>query len=267
MSFYEILAPWYDQLFPTDPAAASLLTALLRRGQTSGPGQETLLDLGCGTGSLVTELCRRGENAWGTDRSSEMIAAGRQRDPRWAARLSVAAMEAAAAHKEAPFALVSCLGNTLAHLSSHDEVRRFVAGLPTAVYPQGAVVLQFVDVSALAVGTSRRLPELVAEGVSMSREYHRESPETIRFDGTLTVEGAAGGVGVTSGPGESQHHRTSQQLLVLETSEIVSMLQAAGLAVEAVTAGFSGEPLEPESWVRVITARAGQILDTGGDER
>jgi ubiquinone/menaquinone biosynthesis C-methylase UbiE len=71
------LAASYDQLRPLDQR---LVDALSDAAELT-PGLR-VLDIGCGTGSLVEELDRRGLRAAGVDASREMLAVARQKNPR-----------------------------------------------------------------------------------------------------------------------------------------------------------------------------------------
>ena len=78
---YSILAPIYDRLNDTvDYAAwADYMEACFRRyGQTAG-GVRSVLDLGCGTGSMTRELARRGYDMTALDLSSEMLSVAEAR--------------------------------------------------------------------------------------------------------------------------------------------------------------------------------------------
>ncbi|MBQ9411725.1 MAG: class I SAM-dependent methyltransferase [Oscillospiraceae bacterium] len=73
MSAYSSLAKWYDAFTGDVPyhALADYYEMLLRR---EGKDRMTLLDLGCGTGTLTLELAARGHELIGTDASPEMLA-------------------------------------------------------------------------------------------------------------------------------------------------------------------------------------------------
>ncbi len=73
MSAYEFLAGSYDEL-TEDVDYASWADFAEKRFAGCGRTVRTVLDLGCGTGSLTRELALRGYEMIGVDRSPEMLA-------------------------------------------------------------------------------------------------------------------------------------------------------------------------------------------------
>ncbi len=69
---YEIFAAWYDAftINADYDRRAEYICALLKQAGVSGG---TLLDLACGTGSLMYRLCEKGFDLIGVDRSQEML--------------------------------------------------------------------------------------------------------------------------------------------------------------------------------------------------
>ncbi|MFP4153172.1 MAG: class I SAM-dependent methyltransferase [Alkalispirochaeta sp.] len=274
------------------------------RGGALSTERVSALDLGCGTGGYVRALRESGIEAWGTDLSPEMIARGielmgsgtaepdledgrnrldpdptgkphhpeKAHHPGKGKILSVGDLRSAKAHPEAPFDLVYSIGNTIAHLSSADEVDEWIGTLPAILYrPHGTVVVQFVDLAHLPVGSGRELP-LLGDGASedgestngdprgerhasdtshratMRRRYTRVSPERYRMDATITVTGRGGY--------PLRETSISQTLLVLETHRMIDAFRSAGFKSVTAYGGFSRErPVRSDSWVRVIEAR------------
>jgi len=261
-------------------------------GQKNNNLVDTFLDLGCGTGGYVRALREAGIAAWGTDLSPEMIARGIElmrggtAEPGpWNGRnridtqqsesaeiLSVGDLRSAQAHPAAPFDLVYSIGNTIAHLSSAAEVAEWIGTLPAILRrPHGTVVVQFVDLAHLPVGSDRELPILgggaprerssangdrngtvhtpeATRHATMQRRYTRVSPERYRMDATITVDDRSSG---TAG-----EITVSQMLLVLETDRMIDAFRSAGFDSVSAFGGFSRErPVNPDSWVRVVEAR------------
>lgn len=253
--FYRVLAEHYDALFPVDgdtverlfasaeaawshrsaatnratpggpkttpPAAASgTITGRAQEASAGGTAWHTAraLDLGCGTGGYVRALSARGVLVWGTDVSPEMIDRARGADPGRDDAYAVADMRDAASHPATPFDLVYCIGNTVAHLPSLGEVRRWVQSVRPALRPHGVLCVQFVDISGLDSGSTKVLPNLEAapaadgHGVTMSRRYIRVDAEHVRFDALVRV-------------GNEPPLRVSQPLLALETSTLIALLE------------------------------------------
>ncbi len=80
--FYNALAPFYDILgeHPDYAAWADFYEECFRRYAPAPV--ESVLDLGCGTGSMTLELARRGYDMIGVDNAADMLAVARERAER-----------------------------------------------------------------------------------------------------------------------------------------------------------------------------------------
>ncbi len=237
--FYSVLAAHYDELFGCDDATVAFLS---EEGAVAGA---RVLDVACGTGACTRALLDRRVDAYGTDLSSRMIELAKEKAHDAGidqSRFSVADMLETAAHPCVPFGLVFCIGNSIAHLDSLDDVGRFVRAAATALGAEdGRLVLQYVDVEALGVGETFELPDLTGQAAAMRRAYHRESTSRIRFDAELTVRGEA-------------TQTISQRLLVIPTDELSRLVKQAGFSSLAVHGGFDRAPGDRGRWVRVVVA-------------
>ncbi len=242
--FYTALAEHYDALFRIEKTTLRFLTD---HGAVHGA---RVLDVACGSGAYTRALVDRGVDAFGTDLSDAMI--DRARSCGLAAdRCEVADMLDARDHHAAPFDLVFCIGNSIAHLSSYDDVSRFVASAADALCAGGTLVLQFVDVSDLPVDGERRLPALQGPGVEFERTYRRVGADAIHFDARLIVESNRSNRPASGAPRTAD---LSQRLLLLSADRIERMLCACGFGSVLVYGGFGAAPPRPDSWVRVVVA-------------
>lgn len=237
--FYTALADHYDELFGTSEDGLALLRSVA--GATSG----RILDVACGTGAWLRQLVQNGLDVNGVDLSSRMIERGKALateagvDP---ARLRVGDMMLIDHHARAPFGLVYCLGNSVAHLASESAVAMFLQAAARAVGPAGAVVLQYVSVDGLAVGERMVLPALSSGDVTMERTYRRISPGEIEFIATLSGSNL-------------QQQTVTQRLLVMRDEDVRAALTDAGFSSIEVNGGFARSPVTSDSWVRVVVAR------------
>ena len=72
------LAATYDELRPADAGWHELARRLIEDGDLLAG---RVLDVGCGTGRLTSELASRGARVWGVDPSPEMLAVARSKAP------------------------------------------------------------------------------------------------------------------------------------------------------------------------------------------
>ena len=252
--FYDTLAGHYDELFGSSESGLAFLAA-----EGARPGRR-VLDVACGTGAWTRQLVDAGVDAYGIDLSQAMIDRARDFardagiDP---GRFTVADMLEIDAHRAAPFDIVFCIGNSIAHLPSIAAVEGFVAAAARAMADASAstaageggssrlpaaLVLQYVSVGEISPGEDLVLPPLVAPGVVMERVYRRAGPARIRFDATLSVHG-------------DQPVSVSQDLLVIDDEAVRGALERAGLRAVEIHGGFDRSPPTPGSWVRVARGR------------
>ncbi len=235
--FYNVLAPYYDALFPPDPDAVSFLVE-----SGAEPGAR-FADIACGTGLYTEALLDRGADAWGLDASPDLLSVARSRSGR-PERFVPGDMRDLGTLGTGPWGLIYCIGNSVVHLPSLGAVASFLddaLGRLAAGPGGGTLVLQWVELSGLALGETRNLPPLTAGSVEMYRSHTRVSEDRVRFD----IRVAEAGKTVAE---------TSNRLLLLRDSEVVGYLSGRGLESE-LFGGFTEQPVGPERWIRVLRAR------------
>lgn len=130
---------WYEQQaqYRSDPPRLyrGYHRAFLRRLAALPPASR-ILDLGCGSGALVVELARRGQEVWGVDTDRLNIEIAQRHAPN--AHLFASSLEDFLARADLPrFDVVTCF-EVLEHLDDPLGFLRRVAGL---LQPQGLLVL------------------------------------------------------------------------------------------------------------------------------
>ena len=241
--FYHKLAGVYDELFPVEATTMQFL-----REAGARPGN-SVLDLACGSGLYTEALLQEGVDAYGLDGSPDLIEQARARgsgpdrfvlaDMR---RLGTEAADTAGGRLAAGFDLVFCIGNSISHLDSTAEVRsvlRSVAGILRG--PHARVVLQYVDMDEIPVGSARNLPALQAGTVGFERCYVRSASDRVTFDAALVDERTDSRVTIRN------------ELLVFRTADLVDWFGELGFGSVEVWGGFGRQPIE-DSWVRVLSA-------------
>jgi 2-polyprenyl-3-methyl-5-hydroxy-6-metoxy-1,4-benzoquinol methylase len=122
---------WYAATY-----GARLLTLLSERGLTSGA---SILDAGCGTGSLALMLAREGYRVTGVDLSPEMIERARLKDPSGAVDWRTGDITALALG--ATFDAVVSVADVFNHLPTLDEWEAALRGIHEHLRPGGLVCI------------------------------------------------------------------------------------------------------------------------------
>jgi SAM-dependent methyltransferase len=132
---FDEVAAVYDSSLPTHVVAHYLDKRLdfIHRHVTEG----LVLDVGCGTGSLIGRVTDAGYTAIGLDPSRGMLAQLRERRPEIP---TVAGDGAALPFPDETFALVYCVA-VLHHVAEKDAVRRTLAEMSRVTRPGGHVLI------------------------------------------------------------------------------------------------------------------------------
>lgn len=223
-SRYSHLAAWYDRLFPLDPQVVALVEDLL-----PGHGGQSILDAGCGTGLLAQALVRPGRWVGGFDLDPDLLLVARSRavgsSPQfWSDDVRTFSCPLGTP----PLSMVTCLGNTLAHLLETDELEAFFSRTRNALSPGGTLLVQVLDYDRLRRTQTLVLPDLQADGARLERRYNVVSEFRWRFETNLM------------GPwGQS---KSEFELRPWGQGELVEAIHTAGLVVQNVWGGFDRRP-------------------------
>lgn len=142
--FYDALAPLFDLM--TDWEARLAAEGPFLRRMLEGCGVARVLDAACGSGGHALALARWGYAATGADASPVMVALAERKAA--AAGLAVpffvtdlARLPDAFAGAP-PFEAVLCLGNSLPHLLTQDELVTALRGMAGILRPGGLLITQ-----------------------------------------------------------------------------------------------------------------------------
>ncbi|RMD74851.1 MAG: class I SAM-dependent methyltransferase [Lentisphaerae bacterium] len=177
-SHYGSLAPYYERLFP--PARTKLDFLLSRLPQPPA----TILDIGCGPGSLCGALTRLGFTVHGLDLDPRMIEQARTHYP----ECTFDCADFLQWEDVASFDAVLCLGNTLSYFSP--------VALPGALRkigmrlkPGGRCILQTVNWDFLQSRIPCDLPPIQRETLLFRRTYRSGVGGTVIFRWELSDAG------------------------------------------------------------------------------
>jgi SAM-dependent methyltransferase len=151
---------------------ADLIESLL--GETGG---NRVLDAGCGTGRVATELAARGFSVVGMDLDEDMLATARAKAPelRWIR----ADLAAATVHLTGEFDVVALAGNVMIFVDAGTE-GRVLAQLSSLLAPDGLLVAGFsLQPAGLTLATYDRL----AEAAGLRRMHRWATWDRQPFDG------------------------------------------------------------------------------------
>lgn len=229
---YDRFAAFYDQVMDDPAPRAERVQALIDRFR---PGAASLLELGCGTGSILARLPSVG-SLTGLDRSPEMLAVAAAKVP--GARLVAGDMAEFALGER--YDVIICVFDSLNHLLTFDRWRSMFGAVHRHLADGGLFVF---DVNT--VGELRRLGE--------------EPPWVYEFDdGLAIIEVSYGEAGMAEGmsswdirifeqTGHDRYRLHRQQIgeLAVPLERVRSALEGQFELLDQI--GDDGEPATDES--------------------
>jgi glycine/sarcosine N-methyltransferase len=243
--FYQSIAPWYDRIFPVDPAAVSFAARKIGI-PPAGASTLSVLDAGCGTGGLAQGLAGLGFRVTGIDSDAEMIRLAAQKcgalpDTRFEV---MDLRDAPSRFYGASFSAVVCFGNTLVHLTSREEISGFVRKARGLLKKGGLLLTQILNYDRILDQGVTVLPTLEDEKVRFERTYRQEAGSgRFWFRTVLTVKS------------ESRMIENAVPLFPLRKDALAGMLKDAGFQNVEWFGDFNGGPLTDGSLPLIAVAR------------
>ena len=218
--YERLLADCYSWMLGDFEARVERERAFLAAHGVVPGGARVAVDLGAGSGHQAVALARLGWSVRAIDFSAKLIAELRRR----AAGLEVTAIEddlrRFPAHLSGAAGAIVCLGDTLTHLDSADEVRALFAGARRCLSPGGALVLTFRDLSRALEGSERFIP-VRSDDDTILTCFLEYLPATVRVH-DLLYRRRDGAWGLTA---------SAYQKLRLSRSQVEAWLTEAGFTL------------------------------------
>jgi len=250
---YDRFVNWQNRLTFEMPFLEALLQPLAD-GEERRPLR--VLDAATGTGMHIIELARRGYKVFGTDVSGGMIAQARANA--LAARMQVGfdAVGFGQLHKtlfKDPatlfFDAVLCLGNSLPHLLSPDEIKNALADFAACLRPGGLVLIQNRNFDAVAARSERWMePQSHREGGAewVFLRFYDFLPDGLINFNIITLHHPE--------EGDWRQNVSSSGLYPLRQRELTQLLNAAGFENPVCYGSMSGEAFDGEKSGNLIAA-------------
>lgn len=182
------------------------------------------LDLGAGSGFQTAALADLGFRVVSLDSSEALLRELRGRMKGREVRTVLGDMRDGEAYAaEGPFGAIVCMGDTLAHLGSFEEVSVLVGGVYGVLEEGGTLVLEFRDYTAELEGVDRAIPVRLEEDRIMITFLEYE-PLHVRVHDIVLLKDA----------GSWSVQKSAYKKLRVDTERVVESLEQTGFrAVEA----------------------------------
>lgn len=233
MSFYQALAPYYNQLFPANDKQLGFISSYFSSGSE-------LLDIGAGTGNVAYALSEAGYHisAAEPDPALRQAMIDKQTGETPRLRITEETMQQLG-QSAALYDGIYCIGNTLVHLSNMQEVSQFFSDAYDKLRPNGALLIQIVNYEKVLTLHNFSFPVLEREQFTFERKYDLVDGKII-FTATLTVG--------------DQAATNTIPLLPLTVHQLLPLLEQSGFQNIEYYADYKKQPYTANSAALIIAA-------------
>jgi len=185
MKFYQSISPHYHHIFPFNPAHLKLVL-----DENPNCEKATLLDIGCGIGSLSAEIANHFGQVKAIDLDRQMIHRAKTENQKANLEFFEIDMLKVSRHFHSDtFQSVICFGNTLVHLSNENQVLRFFKQVKEVSKENGNFLFQIINYDRIMDGKINFLPTIENEHIQFIRNYKYDSSSgLIHFETNLLVK-------------------------------------------------------------------------------
>jgi SAM-dependent methyltransferase len=238
MQFYTTIAPYYNEIFPLQPLQVAFLKSLLKKKEGN------VLDLGCGTGALASEMAREVTCVAALDFDKEMIkiALKKYQSQRNLHFINLDMREAGDYFLSAKFVLAYCFGNTLVHLNSIDDIADTIKSLKNILEPGSDLIIQILNYDFILDNKISTLPLIENERIKFERYYHFEENGRLIFHTILFAKR------------EKNIIENKIELLPLKKGDLMDILTGEGYSNLGFYSGFDKSPYSATTLPLIVTA-------------
>jgi SAM-dependent methyltransferase len=233
----------YDRMVRPGPCEA-FYRDLAR--QTGGP----ILELACGTGRLTIPLASEGHEVVGLDASRAMLRATQAKAQAEDLEITFVQGDMRAFDLGRRFPLVILCCNSLAHLTSNEDVQAGLACVLKHLSPGGLFVFDIMNPNVRALARSHAECVRLDLGPNPSSAIAVE--EVASYDPVQQIRIAQWRV---LEPDAKAHEVEPLSLRVFFPQELPLLLEAAGLELAARYGDFAGNPLTGDSLNQICISR------------
>ncbi|MBR8534244.1 class I SAM-dependent methyltransferase [Carboxylicivirga sediminis] len=183
MVFYSELVEAYDAVFPLNPKQLEFV----QKACDGSLASKSVLDMGCGTGSLSIAMARQSAKVRAFDFDAEMVGKAEEKRPQ---ALDLQFQQGDMRLVDTYFIpmlfdAVLCFGNTLVHLDTANEVELTIGKAAGRLKAGGKLMLQIVNYDRVLNEQVTSLPTISTSDYSFVRHYKHLPDGKIDFSTVL----------------------------------------------------------------------------------
>jgi ubiquinone/menaquinone biosynthesis C-methylase UbiE len=240
---YTNLAGYFDAIFPVGETQMRLIREVL---QSVNGGR--ILDAACGSGGYSRALSQEGYTVTGIDLDPGMIAYAKEKAYQTGLSVTFRIEDIRYINeRDGEFSAILCLGNSLPHLLTEEDIRQALCELYRVLSKDGILILQNVNYDWVLKKRPLQLPliELSGAGVSFSRAYSYRDDGLIDFTTCLTISDGA----------EKREYGGITPLRPITRNELSKWLDCCGYKELEVYGGFDKGPFSEETFHIILMAK------------
>ncbi len=242
--FYTQLAFWYDEIFPVSVQQVDFIHRIAEQQRKAKI--KRLLDVGCGTGALALTLSILGVKVVGVDVNKHMIEQARLKSETLGSTPEFFVQDMLDLEDNLAgmtFDVITCLGNTLVHLTGPQEIQHALKQFARLLDQNGSMVIQIVNYDKIFNEKIMELPRIEAEGITFERFYSwDEEADEVVFRTRLNT------------PDTPTAIEQETILYPLKKDELSSMLEDLGFADQHWYSSFQQDPLDSDNLPLIVHA-------------
>lgn len=247
MAFYQSIADHYDDVFPLNPVQAEFVKSSLEDFSNAA-----MLDVGCGTGSLCIALAKNFKKVIGIDPDESMLKIARKKAGNESPNLHFlpyGMLDIEEHFEETSIDVILCLGNTLVHLATEEEILDFLTQSKKLLKPGGRLLMQIINYDRIINQDIKALATIENDRIKFVRSYRYQPQNNILdFETLLTIKG------------NSKEIKNCIQLLPIRKTALESLMIKAGFEEISFFGNFKKAPLLDDSVPIVVEAAIGDRL-------
>jgi len=211
VKFYNVLAKYYDDIFPAPEGKKKFALKNIDMGGF-------VLDIGCSTGETTEYISLQGYRALGIDLDQEMIRIAKNKyNESDTLRFKVMDMKAIAQSFGEEFNGIVCIGNVLPHLGGKNQIKEFLKGCYEVLKKGSPLCIQTINFDKVRKEHIKELPLIDGPKVKFERFYSiKPDSDIVKFTGRITDKES------------NEILENTVDLFMLENEELFEMLRELG---------------------------------------
>ncbi|MEG6616023.1 class I SAM-dependent methyltransferase [Peptococcaceae bacterium 1198_IL3148] len=183
---YNNLAQYYDYIFPAGQNQLNFFKHMFAEHKIN-----SVLDLACGSGNYSLEFARWGLDVVGVDFEEAMVRLAKQK----AVNAGIEQVNFLVGDMrdlsdlQQPFDAIICIGNSLVHLLTDDDLNKALHEMNRLLKPNGLLILQILNYDYIIEKGITTLPDITnqAAGLVFTRQYESRADGLIDFNTALIL--------------------------------------------------------------------------------